>query len=153
MALIKQVNTFLLFDSHARDPNGMPNPNGTAVVMKFNDILDLEQHLYFLSIEHTNLFEIVPVQLIAPETNSERKSRLCKARQSKKHKRFEENYYNRHIRLQKDSESKKRKRPEETDNERQISFQKKRESKKRKQSQETDSERQLRLEKDRLYQK
>ena len=171
------MNTFFLFDSHARDSKGMPNPNGTAVVMKFNDILDLEQHLYFLSIElHTNLFEIVPVQLIAPETNSERKSRLCKARQSKKQKRLEENDHNRHIRLQKDSESKKRKRSEEidsdkqirlqkvkelkkrkqseeTDSERQIRLQKDRESKKRKQSQETDSERQLRLEKDRLYQK
>ena len=100
------MNTFFLFDSHARDSNGMPNPNGTAVVMKFNDILDLELHLYFLSIElHTYLFEIVPVQLIAPETKSERKSRLCKARQSKKHKRLEENDHNRHIRFQKDSES------------------------------------------------
>ena len=40
----------------------MPNPNGTAVVMKFNDILDLEQHFYFLSVElHTKFFEIVPV--------------------------------------------------------------------------------------------
>ena len=153
MALIKQMNTFFLFDSHARDSNGMPNPHGTAVVMKLNDILDLEQHLYFLSIElHTNLFEIVPVQLIAPETNSGKKSRLCKARQSKKHKRLEENDHNRNIRLQKDSESKKRKRSEETDNERQIRLQKDREPKKRKKSQETDSERQLQLEKDRLHQ-
>ena len=132
-ALIKQMDTFFLFDSHARDSKGMPNPNGTAVVMKFNDILDLEQHLCFLSIElHTNLFEIVPVQLIAPETNSERKSRLCKARQSKKQKRLEENDHNRHIRLQKDSESKKRKRSEEIDSDKQIRLQKVKELKKRK---------------------
>ena len=77
MALIKQKSTFFLFDSHARDSKGMPNPNGTAVVMKLNDILDLEQHLHFLLIKlHTNLFEIGPVQLKTPETNSERKSRL-----------------------------------------------------------------------------
>ena len=44
----------------------MANPNGTCVVMKFTDILDLEQHLYFQPIKlNTNLFEIVPVQLIA----------------------------------------------------------------------------------------
>jgi hypothetical protein len=101
MALIKQMNTFFLFDSHARDSNGMPDPNGTAVVMKFNDILDLEQHFYFLSMElHTNLFEIVPVQLITSETNSERKARLSKAKQSKKQKHSEENDNNRQIRLQ-----------------------------------------------------
>ena len=51
ITLIKQMNTFFLFASYARDSNGMPNPNGTAVVMKFNDILDLVQHLYFLSAE------------------------------------------------------------------------------------------------------
>ena len=43
MALIKQTEFFYLIDSHARDLNGMPNPNGTAVVM------------------NTNLFEIVPL--------------------------------------------------------------------------------------------
>jgi hypothetical protein len=177
MALIKQMNIFFLFDSHARDSNGMPDPNGTAVVMKFNDILDLEQHFYFLSMElHTNLFEIVPVQLITSETNSERKARLSKAKQSKKQKHSEENDNNRQIRLQRGSESKKRKQSEETnsdrqirlqkankfkkrkqseetDSDRQIRLQKVKESKKRKQSEETDSERQLRLEKDRLYQK
>ena len=42
MALIKQTEFFYLIDSHARDLNGMPNPNGTAVVMKFANILKLE---------------------------------------------------------------------------------------------------------------
>ena len=64
MALVKQNNVFYLFDSHARDLNGMPNPNGTAVVMKFTSIVDMEQHLSSLSITlHVNLFELVPVQL------------------------------------------------------------------------------------------
>ena len=41
----------------------MPDPNGTAVVMKFKNILDLEQYLYSVSMElHTNLFEIVPLK-------------------------------------------------------------------------------------------
>ena len=49
MALIKQTEFFYLIDSHARDLNGMPNPNpnGTAVVMKFANILELEQYLYY----------------------------------------------------------------------------------------------------------
>ena len=43
---------------------GMPDPNGTVVVVKFKSILDLEQYLYSVSMElHTNLFEIVPQQL------------------------------------------------------------------------------------------
>ena len=41
MALMKQTEFFYLIDSHARDLNGMPNPNGTAVVMKFANVLEL----------------------------------------------------------------------------------------------------------------
>ena len=64
MALVKQTDNFYVFDSHARDSFGMPDPNGTAVVMKFYNIPELEQYLYSLSIElHTNISEVVPVQL------------------------------------------------------------------------------------------
>ena len=64
MALIKQTDFFYLFDSHARDSSGMPDRNGTAVVMKFANILGLEQYLYSLSMTlHANSFEIVPAQL------------------------------------------------------------------------------------------
>ena len=70
MALIKQMESFYSIDSHARGHDGMPDPNGTAVIMKFADILDLEQYLLSLSISlHTNLFEIVSVQLTATATN------------------------------------------------------------------------------------
>ena len=62
MALIKQTEFFYLIDSHARGFNGMPNPNGTTVVMKFTNILELEEYLYCLAVAlHTNLFEIVPL--------------------------------------------------------------------------------------------
>ena len=47
MALIKQTDFFYLFDSHARDSSGMPDPNGTAVVMKFTNIPELEQYVYY----------------------------------------------------------------------------------------------------------
>ena len=39
MAIIRQSNYFYVFDSHARDLNGMPDPNGTAVVIMFTDVL------------------------------------------------------------------------------------------------------------------
>ena len=61
MAIIKQVNYFYMFDSHARDVNGMTDPNGTAIVIKFSNILDLEKFSYSLSKNlHVNLFEVVP---------------------------------------------------------------------------------------------
>ena len=64
MALIKQDSIFYLFDSHATDSNGMPDPTGTAVVMKFKNVVNLEQHLYSLSMNlHVNAFEIVTVHL------------------------------------------------------------------------------------------
>ena len=45
MALIKQNSICYLFDSHARYSNGMPDPTSTAVVMKFKNVVNLEQHL------------------------------------------------------------------------------------------------------------
>ena len=174
MALIKQTDFFYLFDSHARDSSGMPDPNGTAVVMKFANILELEQYLYSLSmLLHANLFEIVPVRLNicksncvkdqqarlkkaseykkrkqSEETDSERQIRLQKLSESIKQKRSEETYSERQIRLQKDSESKKRKRSEEIDPKKEIRLQKDSESKKRKRSEETDPKKEIRLQKD-----
>lgn len=64
LAIIKQTDSFYLFHSHARDYSGMPDPNGTAVVMEFTYILELELYLYCLSLKlHTNSYEIVPVQV------------------------------------------------------------------------------------------
>ena len=64
MAIIKQTNFIYLFDSHARDISGVPNPTGTAVIIRFTTILELEQYLYCLSSElHSNSYEIVPIQI------------------------------------------------------------------------------------------
>ncbi len=42
----------------------MPNANGIAVVMKFENVVDLKQHSSQLSMSlHGNLFEIVGVQI------------------------------------------------------------------------------------------
>ena len=43
MALIKSTDCIYVFDSHARNARGMPDSNGTAVVMKFVNICNLEQ--------------------------------------------------------------------------------------------------------------
>ncbi|CAB4008888.1 Hypothetical predicted protein [Paramuricea clavata] len=115
MALINGMDSSYLFDSHARDLSGMPNPNGTAVVMKFANIIGLEKYLCSVSLKlHTNLFEIVPVQLYkcidsnkkrkqCEETDIDRQARLHKASET-----LEETNSERQIRLQKDSESKKK---------------------------------------------
>ena len=154
----------------------MPASNGSAIVMKFTDVHELEQYLYSLSIElHSNIFEIVPVQLNmckaskqktkcvndqeyqrkrrSVETEGVQQARLRKASEYKKRKQSKETNNERQIRLQKISESKKQKQSEETDSERQVRLQKETESKKRKRSEETDSKRQIRLDKDRLCKK
>ena len=118
MAIIKQLNYFYIFDSHARDLNGMPDPHGTAVVSKFTDVLELEQFLYSLSRKlHVNLFEIVPIYVTKTYL------RLQKATEKTKHS--EE--------LEKKRQSKKQKRSNETDSERQVRLEKDRQSKKQKQ--------------------
>ena len=118
VVLIKYIDAFFLIDTNVRNFNGMPDSNGIAVIMKFNDILDLEQHLYFLSIElHTNLFEIVPVQLIACGTDNTVHCRKQKNSEYQKRKRSEETDSDRDVRLQKAKEYKKRKVSEETDHE------------------------------------
>ena len=159
MALIKQTEFF-----YARGFNGMPNPNGTAVVMKFANILELEEYLYCLAVAlHTNLFEIVPLHFHkvsesmkrkrSEETDNERQIRLEKDRVSKKSKRSEEADSERQLRLEKDRASKKSKRSNETDNERQIRLEKDRVSTKSKRSEQADNVRQLRLEKERYNKK
>ena len=43
MALIRWLDcTFYLFDPRARNANGMPHPNGTAVVMKYEAAFSLQ---------------------------------------------------------------------------------------------------------------
>ena len=61
MAIIRQSNYFYVFDSHARDLNGMPDPNGTAVVIICRCFV-ARKFLYSLSRKlHVNLFEVVPM--------------------------------------------------------------------------------------------
>ena len=115
IALIKQTEYFYLFDSHARDLHGMPDPNGTAVVMKFKNILDLEQYLYSVSMElHTNLFEIVPLQL-NKYAASKTIAKSIRDKEYQKKRRSLETEGTKIARLQKAIDYKKRKQSKETD--------------------------------------
>ena len=119
MALIKQTEYFYLFYSHARDLHGMPDPNGTAVVMKFKNILDLEQYLYSVSMElHTNLFEIVPLQL-NKHTASKTMAKCIRDKEYQKKRRSLETEGTKIARLQKAVDLKKRRQSEETDSKKQ----------------------------------
>lgn len=63
MGLMKLLDSIYVFDSHARNCFGMPDPNGTAVVMECSTINILVEYLHDLAFElHTNIFEVVPVE-------------------------------------------------------------------------------------------
>ena len=146
MAIVKQSNYFYLFDSHARDFNGMPNPNGTAVVMKFINTLELEQYLYYLSIKlHANLYEIVAVQVNKSTTAKQILSNCTKDQEYQKNFSME-NKGDKQAGLQKESqkgnECKKRKKANETDLQNQNRLERDRLYKKQKRSEETDYEKQ-----------
>ena len=124
MALIKQTEFFYLIDSHARDFNGMPNPNGTAVVMKFANILELEQYLYCLAVAlHTNLFEIVPLHL--HKCGAKQKAKCDKDQDYQKKRRSGETKLDRQLRLKNANIYKKRQQSNEIDSDKQIRLQKK----------------------------
>ena len=156
MALIHGLDTvFYLFDPHARNANGMPDPNGTAVVMKYSGLSELEQYLCSLSNElNTNLFEIVPVSLSSElntnlfETSIDN-ARKCKKRKSKSVVCDSE----KQTRLEYDRMYQKRKRAEETANEKQTRLKNRRMYQKRKRAEETANEKQTRLKNRRMYQK
>ena len=128
MALIKQTEYFYLCDSHARDLHGMPDPNGTAVVMKFKSILDLEQYLYSVSTElHTNLFEIVLLQL-NKHTASKTIAKCIRDKEYQKTRRSLETKGTKIASLQKAVDYKKSRQSEETDSKKQSRLKKHRES-------------------------
>ncbi len=124
MALVKQTDNFYLFDSHARDLSGIPDPSGTAVVMAFTNIIELEQYLYCLSTKlHANLFEIVPVQLNMCK-NLNQETKCVKDREYQRIKRSVETECDRQTRLEKANNYNKRKRSEATDGQKQIDLKK-----------------------------
>ena len=130
MGLIKTADCIYMFDSHARNCFGMPDPNGTAAVMKFADISKLEEYLCSLSLElNTAFFEIVTVAFEKitiqgnvtnkahskknkpNESETQKTNRLQKAREYKKRRILEETEIERKIRLKKSNAYQKQRLP------------------------------------------
>ena len=88
MAVIRDIDTgYYVFDSHSRNFVGMPDPSGTAIVMKFSNIIELGDYLHSLSHElNSKCYEIVPVRLkeVSEETETEKQTRLKKTEIEKK---------------------------------------------------------------------
>ena len=94
--------------------------NGTAVVMQFANMLDVEQYLYALSDAlHSNSFEIVPVQftefLNKSSTKNAQSARLLKNREFQKAKQSKESDCDRQNRLLQKREYMNKKRREESE--------------------------------------
>ena len=154
----------------------MPDPNGTAVVMKCADMSELQEYLCCLSLQlNSDFFEIVPVEfhvhnIVCNEIDieSSKKSnssefnsqsinnRVQKAQEYEESKNIpetNETTCRRQPRLSKNKECMKRKRSQESDLERQIRLEKNNGCQKRKRAQESDLQREIRLEKDKASHK
>ena len=175
MALIETTDCIYVFDFHARNCYGMPDPNGTAVVMKCADICSLEEYLYSISLQlNTELFEFVPVEFHehnadsdminvnkvdnshktkSTESETQRLSRLQTARKYIRRRLLEETDIEKKIRLERYNAPRKRKISQQAETERQIRLNKQNASKKQRLSKETDSQRQIRLAKTNAYHK
>ena len=66
MAVIQKSNCFYLFDSHARNSLGIPDENGTAVVLKFSKLDEFQNHVETLGhCLNVETFEITSVHMHA----------------------------------------------------------------------------------------
>lgn len=64
MAVIKDSESFYVFDSHARNWQGMPDENANAVVLEFSELNELQNHIETLeSYLNVSIFEITPVHV------------------------------------------------------------------------------------------
>ena len=58
-AFIYKGGSVYIFDSHSRDANGLSNPNGTSVLLKFDSYYDAESYikrLYLIQFENASIF-------------------------------------------------------------------------------------------------
>ena len=152
VALINTGDCIYVFDSHARNNFGMPDPNGTAVVMKCDDVSHLEQYLCSLSIQlNAECFEVVPVEFYAEHSKAKCISASNVFENSRKRKRLEKTVCEKEKTLQKAREYKKRKILEETESVKQTRLQRKRDFQNAKKLSETETDRKIRLEKDNYH--
>ena len=125
VALLKSIdNSIYVFDSHECNHYGVPDPNGTVIVMKCTNISELEKYLSSLSLLLNSIyFEIVPVEFY---TGIVEDPFISKPEQSSsKAKRLQETDVQRQNRLQKAREYRRKKLSEETESQRQVRLNKK----------------------------
>ena len=68
----KSEDEYYIFDSHARNSSGLPNPNGTAVLMKFSNVSSLKSQIFDLAQQLNSYeFEVVPITF---QTNDAKKA-------------------------------------------------------------------------------
>ena len=66
MAVIQKSDFLYLFDSHARNSLGIPDENGTAVVLKFSELDEFQNHVETLGhCLNVETFEITSVHMHA----------------------------------------------------------------------------------------
>ena len=53
-AIISSGNCYHLFDSHSRDERGLSVIDGTSVLMKFNDLFEIEKYIQVAYLEYTD---------------------------------------------------------------------------------------------------
>ena len=93
IASINTVDCSNVFDSHARNNFGMNDSNGTAVVMKCDDVSQLEQYLCSLSVNlNVECFEVVPVEFYAEHSKTKCISASNVGENSPKRKRFKKQF-------------------------------------------------------------
>ena len=149
-------SNFYLFDPHARNSAGMPDSHGTAVLMKYTSIIELEQYLCCLSRElNTNLFEIVAVEIkpLNFDSSGLAKTTSCLKGMEGQQVRLTNKEFQTASRLDKARERMKRKRGAETTSQKQSRLENARNYQKQKRTQETPHERQTGLESARKYRK
>ena len=68
----KSEDEYCIFDSHARNSSGLPDPNGTAVLMKFSNVSSLKSQIFdFAQQLNSYEFEVVPITF---QTNDAKKA-------------------------------------------------------------------------------
>ena len=152
IALTNTVDCIYVFDSHARNNFGMPDPNGTAVVMKCDDVSQLEQYLCSLSVQ-LNVLKLYQLSfmLSIAKPNLFLHQMLVKIHAGGKGSRKQ--FLKKRKGFRKLESTKKKKILEETESEKQTTLQRKRDFRKAKKLSETETDRKIRLEKDSNYHK
>ena len=81
----KSEGEYYIFDSHARNSSGLPDPNGSAVLMKFSNVSSLKSQIFDLAQQlNSYKFEVVPITF---QTNDAKKRYLILAPGSQDQKR------------------------------------------------------------------